>query len=372
MAEVRELAPGNLSAFIKFPYPFYKQDPLWVPPLISERKEFFNPAKNPFFAHARVRYFMAYDNGRPVGRVAGILNEAHNGFHGEKIYFFGFFECEENPDFAAALMEKVEEAAREEKMELLRGPANFSTNDEVGFLLEGFEYSPVVMMSYNPPYYNDFMEKLGFSKAKDLFAYITDEENRPPERMVRVAQKVKEKEEVRVRNLRMKNFADEVKIVKAIYNQAWEKNWGFVPMTDAEFENAARKMKPLVDPDLVFIAEVDGQPVGFSLTLPDINQVLIQLKGRLFPFGFFKLWWHTKIKRKITTGRTITMGIIPEFRKRGIDNVLTTDTYFTGIKKGYTAGEMSWVLEDNYMMNRIAEVWGAKLYKKYRIWEKKL
>lgn len=372
MLEVRELAPGALSDFIKFPYRFYENDPLWVPPLLVERKAFFNPAKNPFFAHARVRFFAAYDSGRLVGRIAGILNLAHNEFHDEKTYFFGFFECENNLEFARALMSKAEAAAGEEKMQVLRGPANFSTNDEVGFLLEGFEYPPVVMMTYNPPYYNEFMEKLGFSKAKDLLAYITDEENRPPERMIRVAQKLKEKENVVVRTLRMKNFDEEVKIVKNIYNQAWEKNWGFVPMTDAEFENTAAQMKPIVDPDLVFIAEVDGTPVGFALGLPDVNQVLIKLKGRLFPFGFLKLLWYTKVKRTMTTIRSITMGIIPEYRKRGIDNIFHTETYFVGVKKGYTAAELSWILEDNYLMNRIAEVWGAKLYKKYRIWEKKL
>jgi hypothetical protein len=228
------------------------------------------------------------------------------------------------------------------------------------------------MMTYNPPYYNEFMERLGFYKAKDLMAYLTDEENRPPERMVRITRKLKERENVTVRTLRMKDFAREVKIVKEIYNQAWEKNWGFIPMTDAEFDKTARDMKPIVDPDLVFIAEVDGKPVGFSLALPDINQVLIKLRGRLFPFGLFRLLWHTKVKRTITALRSITMGIIPDYRKRGIDNIFHTETYFVGVKKGYTTCELSWILEDNYLMNRIAEVWGAKLYKKYRIWEKKL
>jgi len=370
--EVRELAPGRLSEFIKFPYQFYKNDRNWVPPLISERKKFFNAAKNPFFQHARVRYFMAYSGGKPVGRVAGILNEAHNQFHNEKVYFFGFFEAENDLEIASAMMKKVEEAGRGEKQEFLRGPANFSTNDEVGFLLEGFDSPPVVMMPYNPSYYNEMMENLGFYKAKDLNAYLTDEENRPPERMVRVARKLKEKENVVVRNLRIKHFDDEVKIVKEIYNQAWEKNWGFVPMTDAEFEYAARQMKPIVDPHMVFIAEADGKPVGFALALPDINQVLIKLKGRLFPFGFTKLFWHTKVKRTINTVRNITMGVIPEYRKRGIDNIFHTETYFVGVKRGYTVGEMSWILEDNYLMNRIAEIWGARLYKKYRIWEKKL
>ena len=372
MFEVRELPPGQLSEFIKFPYKFYKGDPCWVPPLLAERKSFFNPAKNPFFQHARVRYFMACDDGRPVGRVAGILNEAHNGFHGEKVYFFGFFECANRPDFASALMEKVAAAAKEEKMEILRGPANFSSNDEWGFLLEGFDSPPVVQMPYNPPYYNELFEKLGFQKAKDLFAYLTDEENRPPERMTRLAQKVKEKERVRVRPFSMKNFDAEVKILKEIYNQAWEKNWGFVPMTDAEFEHAAQEMKPFVDPDIALIAEVEGKPVGFCLSLPDINQVLIKLNGRLFPFGIFKLLWHLKVKKTINGARTITLGVLPEYRKRGIDNVLSTESYFSGMKKGYFTAEMSWILEDNYLMNRIMEVWGSKLYKKYRIWEKKL
>jgi GNAT superfamily N-acetyltransferase len=359
----------DLSDFIRFPWKIYKGDPFWVPPLISERKDFFNPQKNPFFKHSEVLFYLAEKDNETVGRICGILNRNHIDFHKEKAGFFGFFECVNDFEVAKLLLEKVKEWLKSSGMEIMRGPMNFSTNDEVGFLLEGFDSPPVFMMTYNPPYYLDFMEKYGMVKAKDLYAYYLDKTCKPPDRMVRMAERIENKEKTIVRCIELKNFEAEVQKIKKIYNSAWSKNWGFVPMTDEEFEHLARNMKMIIDPYMVFIAEVDGEPAGFSLALPDLNLVLKRLNGRLFPFGLPKLLWYTKVKRIIDGVRILTMGVIPEYQKRGIDNIFYMRTINDGIRRGYRWGELSWVLEDNYLMNRVLKLIGARLYKKYRIYE---
>lgn len=359
----------DLSDFIKFPWKVYRGDPLWVPPLISERKDFFNPQKNPFFKHSEVVFYLAEKNGEIAGRICGILNRNHIDFHQEKAGFFGFFECVKDFDVAKLLLEKVKEWLKSKGMEIMRGPMNFSTNDEVGFLLEGFDSPPVFMMTYNPPYYLDFMDKSGMDKAKDLFAYYFDKTYKPPDRMVRMAERIEKKEEINVRCIDLKNFEEELQRIKKIYNSAWSKNWGFVPMTDEEFEHLAKNMKMIVDPFMVFIAEVDGEPAGFSLALPDLNLVLKRLNGRLFPFGLPKLLWYTKIRKIMKGIRIVTMGVVPEYQKRGIDSVFYIRTIMDGINRGYRWAELSWVLEDNLLMNRVLKILGAKLYKKYRIYE---
>jgi len=360
---------AELMEFIKLPWQIYRNDAHWVPPLITERKEFLDERKNPFFRHAKVVFYLARRNGQTVGRIAGIVNHNHVEYHQEKAGFFGLFECVEDYEIAKALLDSVREWLKSKGMEIMRGPANFSSNEEWGFLAEGFEYRPVVMMGYNPPYYLDFMGKYGMVKAKDLYAYFVDESLPTPERVVRMAENIKKRENVKIRNINMKEFDREVEGIKRIYNSAWSKNWGFIPMTDEEFDHLAKNLKQIVDPYMVFIAEVDGKPGGFSLALPDFNQVLARLNGRLFPFGIFKLLWHTKIRNKIDGVRIITMGVVPEFQKRGIDTVFYVETYNVGVKRGYTWAEMSWVLEDNTLMNRVLELLGARLYKKYRIYE---
>jgi len=359
----------DLSDFIKFPWKIYRGDPLWVPPLIADRKDFFNPQKNPFFKHSEVIFYLAEKNNETVGRICGILNRNHISFHQEKAGFFGFFECVNDFDVAKSLLDEVKVWLKSKGMEIMRGPMNFSTNDEVGFLLEGFDSAPVFMMSYNPPYYLDFMQKYGMNKAKDLFAYYFDKTYKPPDRVVRMAEKIENRDEIDVRSLNFKNFEGEVQKIKKIYNSAWSKNWGFVPMTDEEFDHLAKNLKMIVDPYMVFIAEVDGEPAGFSLALPDLNLVLKRLNGRLFPFGLLKLLWHTKVRKTIDGVRILTMGVIPEYQKRGIDNVFYIRTIGDGIKRGYRWAEMSWVLEDNILMNRVLKIIGARLYKKYRIYE---
>ena len=363
---------SDLMQFIKLPWQIYKDDPHWVAPLLVERKEFLNRKKNPFFKHAEVVFYLAKRNGRTVGRIAGIVNHNHIEYHQEKAGFFGFFECVNDYQVAKALLDKVRDWLRSEGMEIMRGPANFSSNEEWGFLLEGFDSRPVIMMTYNPPYYLEFAERYGMVKAKDLYAYFIDETSYPPQRVVRMAESLSKKQNVRIRNIDMGEFEKEVNGIKQIYNAAWRKNWGFVPMTDEEFDHLAKNLKQIVDPHMVLIAEVDGRPAGFSLALPDFNQVLARLNGRLFPLGILKLFWHTKVRNKIDGVRIITMGVVPEFQKRGIDTVFYVQSFDVGVKRGYRWAEMSWVLEDNTLMNRVMQLLGAKLYKKYRIYEMRI
>jgi len=365
-------AKSDLMSFIRLPWQIYKDDLHWVAPLLVERKEFLNKTKNPFFKHADVVFYLAERNGQAVGRIAGIVNHNHVEYHQEKAGFFGFFECVNDYQVAKALLDKVRDWLRSKGMEIMRGPANFSSNEEWGFLLEGFDCRPVIMMTYNPPYYLEFAERYGMVKAKDLFAYFIDETSYPPQRVLRMAESIRKRQNIRLRSLNMKEFKEEVEGIKQIYNAAWSKNWGFVPMTDQEFDHLAKNLKQIVDPHMVFIAEVDGRPAGFSLALPDFNQVLARLNGRLFPLGILKLLWHTKIRNKIDGVRIITMGVVPEFQKRGIDTVFYVQSFDVGVKRGYRWAEMSWVLEDNTLMNRVMQLLGAKLYKKYRIYEKRI
>jgi len=359
----------DLTRFIKSPWKVYKSDKNWVPPLLSERKEFLDKDKNPFFKHAEVVFYLAKKNEKIVGRIAGIVNHNHVEFQREKAGFFGLFECVEDYEVARILLDTVRNWLKSKGMQIMRGPANFSSNEEWGFLSQGFDSPPVFMMSYNPKYYLDFVEKYGMKKAKDLYAYFIDKNSPPPQRVVKMAEHIRQKEKINLHNINMKDLKNEAEKIKTIYNSAWSKNWGFIPMTDEEFDHMVEGLKKVVDPNLVFIAEVDGQPAGFSLALPNINQVLQKINGRLFPFGLFELLWHTKIKNKIDGVRIITMGVIPEFQKRGIDTVFYVQTYNVGVKRGYTWAEMSWVLEDNVKMNRVLDLLGAKLYKKYRIYE---
>jgi hypothetical protein len=356
----------DLKDFILLPWKIYRNDKNWVPALISERKDFLNLKKNPFFKHAEVKLFLAQKGNEVVGRIAGIVNHLHIQTHNEKCGFFGLFECIEDFEVAKILLDTAKSWLKSKGMEKLRGPADFSSNDQWGFLLEGFDSPPVFMMPYNPKYYLEFMKKYGLKKSKDLYAYSINRDRKPPERMYKVAEKIREKENLVVRKINLDDFEEEVKKIKEIYNQAWSRNWGAIPMTDEEFSHMAKEMKQIIDKDLVFIAEVDGQPAGFSLAIPNVNEALIKLNGRLFPFGLFKLLYYAK---KIKSVRIITMGVIHKYQKRGIDNIFYTQTFDEGVKKGYTWGELSWILEDNVLMNRAAELMNARLYKKYRIYE---
>lgn len=358
-----------LNTFITLPFKLYKDDPNWVAPLLAERKEFFNKKKNPFYRGAKTKLFIAMKDNEPVGRIATCINYNHNAFHGEHVGFFGFFDCIDDYDVAAKLLKVAMITLKSEGMEKMRGPANFSTNYEVGFLIDGFDSPPVIMNPYNPPYIPKLAEKFGLKKVMDLYAYLMTDDVPIPERHLKVIERIKERNKVVIRSLDLSHFQDELKKVNHIYNNAWSHNWGFVPMPEDEFLHMAKDLKQIVDPDLVLIAEIDGEPAGFSMALPDMNIVLKRLHGHLFPFGIFKLLWHMKIRRKIFGVRVVTMGIVHKYQKRGIDSVFYVETYNRGTKKGYKWAELSWILETNELMCRAAEGLGAKLYKKYRMVE---
>jgi len=362
----------DLMQFIKFPWRVYRDDPYWVPPLISERKAFLDPRRNPFFEHSEVDLFLAQKGNETLGTIAAIINHNHNAFHEERAGFFGLFEVIEDYAVAKGLLATARDWVKAKGMDVIRGPMNMSINDECGLLIDGFDSSPVVLMTYNPRYYVDFIERFGFVKAKDLYAYIISTdifnsklENLPP-RLLRVAEAARKRTGVRVRKVDMKNFDAEVEKARIIYNSAWEKNWGAVPMTDAEFEHLAYGLKQFLDPDLLLLAEVDDKPVGIFVGLPDVNQPLLHMNGRLFPFGWIKYLWY---RRKIDTFRGLIMGVIEEYREKGIDALMYVEAAKAAFRKGYKRCEMSWILEDNVMMNRIVQRLGGRIYKTYRIYE---
>ena len=363
---------SELNAFIKIPFQLYINEKYYVPHLISERKTFFSNDKNPFFKHARAKYFLAVKNGKPVGRIAGIVNDLHNEFHGEKTGFFGFLDCIDDMDVAGALLKSAEDYVRSEGMELIRGPMNFSTNDEVGLLIEGFDSLPAFMMTYNPPYYIRLYEKSGLKKAEDLIAFYLDENSPPSERWLKIVEKMRARSRINIRNIKLNEFESELEIIRTIYNSAWSKNWGFVPMTEEEFQHTADDFRKLVDPNLVFIAFVDDDPAGFILGMPDYNCVFKKMNGRLFPAGILKFLYYTKINKIIHGLRVITMGVVHKYQKFGLDAIFFVDIYNAGRHRGYNWAELSWILDRNTMMVKAAENMGARPYKKYRIYEKPL
>lgn len=362
-------------AFIRFPFRLYTDDPCWVPPLLYERKAFFNPKKNPFYRHAEVELYLAERGGEVVGTISAHINYNHNAFHNEKVGFFGFFEVIEDYQVAQALLDAACEWVRARGMTAIRGPMNFSTNEECGLLVDGFDSPPVVFMTYNPRYYQGFLERYGMQKAMDLWAYRLDIETvgtdlgKLPPKLKRVVNMALERGRFTIRNANIRDFENELARLKRIYNSAWERNWGFVPMTDEEIDHLARGIKRWIDPDLIFVAEVDGEPVGVSITLPDMNQPLLHMGGKLFPFGWLKYLWY---RRKMHICRVFAMGVLEAYRGQGIDAVFYYLTGKAAIPKGYTMAEMSWILETNTMMNRAVRFLGGQVYKTYRIYEKGL
>lgn len=354
----------TFKEFLNLPFTLYANTAHWVPPLIKDIKDQFSP-ENPFFKHAKVKPFIAKIDDKTVGRITAIYNEAYINHYGEKTGFFGFFDCVDELTVARVLIERVKKWLRDRGIQRLRGPMNFSSNEEWGLLIEGFDNPSMVMMPYNFPYYQSLYEHVGLVKAKDLFAYIADVPDLFPDKVYRVA-RIAEKQGITVRPVNMKSFSREMLIFKNIYNSAWERNWGFIPMTDEEIEHMAMKLKSIIVPDLALIAECGGEPAGFMMFLPDVNYVLKRLNGRLLPFGICKALWHS---RNIRDARLLLLGIKKGFRRRGVDSLLFIEG-LKGLKKGgYQRMEFSWVLEDNYPIQRIIDIIQGRLYKKYRVFE---
>ncbi len=364
---------GDKTAFIRMAYPIYEGTPQWVPPLEMERKDFLDRKKNPFFDFGDVELFLARRGGKVVGRIAAVKDPHYNEFHGTNEGFFGLFECVNDAGVARALFEAAAQWLRAQKLTKVLGPMNFSTNQECGLLVDGFDKPPAVMTTYNPPYYGSLIEANGFTKAMDLWSWELSSSAEPPEKVVRIAEKIRQRDGVTVRSVNLKNFEAEVSLIKTIYNAAWEKNWGFVPMTEREFDHLAREMKQIVRPELLLIAEVKGEPVAFSMTIPDANEALKAANGRLTTFGLpIGLAKVLLASRKIRRLRLITLGIKEGFRRRGLDAILYLDTLRTAKQLGYEGGEISWTLENNHLVNRAIESMGGKRSKTHRIFERSL
>ncbi len=362
--------PQGLGRFIRFPWAVYESEPNWAPPLVSEM-EFLLGDGNPFFRHAEAAWFLAVQDGTDVGRIGAIIDRNHINFHNEQTGFFGFYEAFPDLQVAEALLGAAGDWLRSRAIEVMRGPVNPSTNDECGFLVDGHDRPPMIMMPYTPPYYLDQMESCGMAKARDLLAYLSSiRDVASVGRLEKVAAGVRRRlPGLAVRPIDRKRFPRELGIVKDIYNSAWSRNWGFVPMTDEEIDSMARRLKPLIVPELVLIAELDGQPAGFLMTIPDYNQVLRRLNGRLGVLGALRFLWY---RRSISDVRVMTLGIKEKHRRRGIEALLYLEAFRAALRKGYRNAEMSWVLEDNILMQRGCELMGGKLTKRYRVFEKRL
>ena len=351
--------------FIALPHRLYQDDPCWIAPLFAEIKEKLDPARHPFHLHADVDLFLARRNGKTVGRIAAFVDRNHNDFHKERAAGFGLLELERDEEVASALIGEAARWAQKRDMTVLRGPLNFSTNEECGTLIEGFDSPPTVMMPYNPPWHAELLKSAGLRKAKELVGYEIDD-TADFSRLSRLGDRLLKRGRISIRHLDRSDFGGEIDRAREIYNSAWEKNWGFVPMTEEEFRWQARKLKPVLVPELALFAEAQGMPAAFSLSLPDLNQALAPLRGRLFPFGIIRFLLGQK---KIDTIRVLTIGVRKEFRGTGLEVLLIGKTVENAKAMGYRRADLSWILEDNHAIRRIVENMGARLYKRLALWE---
>jgi GNAT superfamily N-acetyltransferase len=364
----------DLKAFIDLPYRLHRDDPVWVPPFRQDVRTLLSKEKNPFFDHGDAVYFIAERDGRVAGRIAAITNRLHNETHADLVGFFGFFECENDQATADALLHEAAGWVAEKGLDTIRGPMSFSVNDECGVLIDGFDTPPYLMMPHNPLYYRDLIESAGFSKVKDLWAFLGGPKDTGipvPERLARAVEVMGKRLGVRLRPLDMRRFPEEIQLIRRLFNDTWSSNWGYVPMTQRELAYLAKQFKPVVNPDIIPIAEIDGRPIGFGLAIPDLNEVLVRNRsGRLFPAALELLW---KLKRRrITRVRVALLGVIPEYRGKGIDAMLYHWVWTRAVADGMPWAEASWILEDNPAMILGLEKMGFERYKTYRVYEKRL
>ena len=361
------------DAFIKFPWQIYRDDPAWVPPLLLERKEFLDRAKHPFFEHGDAALFLARSGGKIVGRIMASDDPNYNSLHQTSVGCFGLFECVNDSAVAAALFAAAAKWLRAKGRSEIMGPIDYSTNYVCALLIEGFEHPPTLLTSHNPPYYAALIESCGFSKVMDWYAWWFSEPEKTAVRLRRIAGRFGDKLAVSIRPVNMKDPTGESRRLREIYNQAWEKNWGFVPFTTAEFDHLTKELKPIAVPEFTLIAEIGDEPVGFILCVPDINVAFKKIDGRLtsygLPIGLAKLLYY---KNRIRTARLIALGVKPEHRRSGIAEMLVLRIIEDAmIKRGFT-GELSMTLEDNHQINRFLSAIGAKRYKTYRIYRRGL
>ena len=370
--EIRPVASNSdLNTFIKLPWRLYRNEPNWVPPLLFERKRFFDRDRNPFFRHAEAEYYLAWRDGRVVGRVTAHIDRHFNEFQHHDWGMFGFFECENDPEAAQALLDAAEAWLRARGRDRMVGPMDFTTNDECGVLIDGYDQFPTILTNWQHPYYPALIEGAGFGKAMDLYMWNLEvsDRSRVHEAIWKVASDVEAKHGITVRSMRKKDMEAEINRFLEVYNAAWERNWGFVPLTEEEVRAYAKDLKPILDENWAFVAEKDGETVGAALTLPDYNQVLTHLNGRLLPFGWAKALWY---RRKINRVRVFALGVKREWQHTGIAAKFYELHFDSAARTPQTGGEMGWILESNKSMNRAMEGMGGRIVRTYRVYEKLL
>jgi GNAT superfamily N-acetyltransferase len=362
----------DLNTFVRLPWAIYRNHPLWVPPLKFDVRNRLDRAKNPFFEHAEAEYFLAFRDGDPVGRITAHYDRNFNRFHNNEWGMFGWFEARDDPLVAGALLDAAEEWLRDRKRDRMVGPLSFSTNDQdAGLLVDGFDREPLILNQWTQPYYPALLEGAGLTKAMDLYMWelwVDDRASVHPA-IGRMAEEVKTKHGIDVRGMRKRDLRAEVDRFLEVYNEAWERNWGFVPLTDEEVRHYAKELKPILDENWAFIAEKEGETVGAALTLPDYNQVLKHLNGRLLPIGWAKaLYWRRKINRV----RVFALGVKAKHQHTGVAAKLYTEHFDSAARTPQKGGEMGWILETNKSMNRAMEGMGGKIVSTYRLFEKEL
>ncbi len=352
--------------FVDFPYRHYKDDKHWVAPLKMEQKKLIDTEKNSFYNNADIALFLVRQNGKVCGRIAAIEDRRFNNHHNSNTGFFGFFESIDNPNVAKLLIQAARGWLKDRGLDEMVGPASPSMMDEIGVLVDGFDKYPSILMPYHKPYYDSLLKNQGFEKEMDLYAFRVNQDTVAIDRMRRAGDIVKKRNPgLEIREVKLKKIDREVQIVRNIFNASWSENWGFIPLTEEELSALADDLKMIVDPKFAHIVEVGGEPIAFSIGLPDLNQALRHMNGRLLPFGIFKLLWY---RRKIDRIRTALMGVIPEYRGKGIDALLHLQAIENGRKEGMYSSELSWVLESNENMIRVAKRLGAHIEKTYRMY----
>lgn len=360
------------DAFIEFQWHIYEKDPAWVPPLIIERREFLNRDKHPFYEHGDAALFLATRDEKIVGRIMASDDPNYNALHRSNVGCFGLFESIEDVDVARALFDAAIDWLRQRGRTEILGPIDYSTNYVCGLLIDGFEHSPTILTAHNPPYYSRLIEANGFEKEVDWYAWWFDPKNAPVSRLRRLVEARMRKSSANIRPINLRDLAGESERLAAVFNEAWKNNWGFVPFTPAESAHMAKEMRPIIDPRMTLIAEIDNAPVAFVICVPDIHVALKHIDGRLtrygLPIGLIKLLWR---RRKIRTARFVALGVLEKYRRTGIAEMLVLRVLEEGASRGFCA-ELSMTLEDNVMVNRFIEAMGASKYKTYRIYRRSL
>jgi GNAT superfamily N-acetyltransferase len=363
----------GIKEFIRVPWAIYADDPAWIAPLKLERRLHFS-SLNPFFKHGRWQGWVAYMNDKPVGRISAQIDDLHRERYGQNTGHFGFLEAIEDTQVFSALCKMAENWLLEQGATEISGPLGFSLNQECGLLVEGFESPPVLMMPHSRPWYGKLLEEQGYLPAKDLLAYWVNVDFEPSEVLLRVLNRYDGK--IKLRTLNRSRFGEEMELLRDMFNDAWSENWGFVPFTRAEFAELGTSLRLLVPDEFIQIAEIDGEAVAFIAALPNINELITDLNGSLFPFGWLKLIWRLK-KGRAVTGRVPLMGVRKKYQKKAIGSALTflvVDAVRHKLfERGIKEVEMSWILENNTGIRAFLEnVVECSIYKRYRIYQKKL